>query len=183
MKLLEKIRQKIRSKQNYKFFTKLEPSILTFLYLKLNMCNIVSSAYDFTVKFNGLYESENININLIIKSNENILYIEYKNKKLFKKYSKIENFDIMLIEMIVSSLNSRSNNESRNGRIYNNKKLDPKSEKIEKLNKTLESYQNQYDEILKWEKLNGKSHQDRLMVTSMIENVKDKIEKISNKTV
>lgn len=183
MKLLEKIRQKIRSKQNSKLFAKLEPSVLMFLYQKLNICNIVSSAYDITVKYNGLYQSEDINVNLIIKSEENILYIEYKNKKLFKKYSKRENFDIMLIEMLVIGLNSRNYNESINGRIYNNKQLDPKSEKLKKLNNTLESYQNQYNDILKWEKINKKIHQDRLMVISMIENVKDKIEKISNKTV
>jgi hypothetical protein len=177
MNLINKIKQHIKEKQNYKLFAKLEPTVLKFLYNRLGICDIVSSAYEITIKYDGLYENKDINIKLIIKSYVNILQIEYKNKKLFKKYSKTENLHIMLIEMLIGFNKTRSNESS------NKKHLDPKSEKLEKLNKTLESYQNQYNDILKWEKLNGKTHQDRLMVTSMIENVKDKIKKISNKTV
>lgn len=183
MNLIKRIRKYIRNKQNSKLFDKLESSIINFIYLKLSVCDIESSPYETTIKFNGLYEKKDIKIKLIIKPNVNILQIEYKNKKLFKKYSKVDYhyFKMFLIEMEVNIFFKSNNNDNSNK--SSNNSSNPKSEKLEKLNKTLESYQNQYNEILKWEKLNGKNHQDRLMVTSMIENVKDKIEKISNKTI
>jgi hypothetical protein len=183
---MNRIIKYFKDKQNSKLFAKLETPVLKFLYHKLEKCDIKISTYETTVNFDGLYENKEIYIKLIIKSYENILQIKYKNKKLFKKYSKSNNLQIMLIEMIIAVTNKHNNHNNQYNYNYssnsNNKQLDPKSEKLKKLNNTLESYQNQYNDILKWEKINGKIHQDRLMVTSMIENVKDKIQRFSNKT-
>jgi len=45
MNLINKIKQHIKEKQNYKLFAKLEPTVLKFLYNRLGICDIVSNNF------------------------------------------------------------------------------------------------------------------------------------------
>jgi hypothetical protein len=181
------IKKYIRKKQNAKLYNELEPIIFDFIKNSYRRCIVDIINNKICVKHNDLtYHNKLLNFELVYEKTRDVfnesyflLYITYDNKKLFKKCpndmhrqsKKTWRYISMMLFLEYCLIRIKPNQV----------KLDPKSEKLQKLNLTLESYQKQYSEILEWERINKQTHQDRLMVTSMIDNVKDKIEKFSKK--
>lgn len=179
--MIRLIKKYFRNKKNVKLFNEIEPIILDWIKRYSHKCDINITNKTLSIKYNRLtYHNKPLQFELLYDKHllSYVLSIIYDNRKLYKKCFG-NKYIVMLI--YIEYILLKSNPPSSNSNSTKTKIDDPKSEKLQKLNLTLESYQKQYSDIIEWERINKKTHQDRLMVTSMIENVKDKIEKISKK--
>lgn len=197
--MIKKIINYFKSKRNLKIFNKILPYIIRYIKNNPHLWIIEYMGKDIIISDDVYYKNKKLSFILSYYDNSQMIKINiiYDGLKLYKKYDAYDfnlNYIIFTILLLKNSntindyyknINERYNYSRSN---YHSTKTTSTTsttstnERLQKLQNSLESYNKQLNEILIWEKANKCKHQDKDIVNNMIINIKDKIEKVKNKS-